>query len=167
MSLRLTCAEILESLGKSSGSLRGLVADQIRDRAEDERSGWLEEIHALAEESEHFHDCLAQMEKAYAALLALLRDRAPRSLRAAIVAADLGTVGELGLEEDGMARDMTGHGEFSGGPGMIDPERRALGIIGQDAGPVVQGVGEELWEIYATNPADPAADPVTSVVERP
>lgn len=42
------------------------------------------------------------------------------------------------------------HGEFSGG-GMIDPQRRADRLVGQEAG--VQHMGEELWEVYATNPA--------------
>lgn len=59
------------------------------------------------------------------------------------------------------------HTEFGGGPGMIDPVRRADRVIGQQAGPVVQGVGEELWEIYATNPADPTATAEESVIERP
>lgn len=46
------------------------------------------------------------------------------------------------------------HGEFSGGPGMIDPERRADRVLEPH---------EELWEAYATNPAsteDPQEVPV-------
>lgn len=53
-----------------------------------------------------------------------------------------------------MARDVRNHGEFSGGEGLInDEERRAARVIGQEAGPLVQGPNEELMEIYATNPA--------------
>lgn len=58
-----------------------------------------------------------------------------------------------------------GEGEFSGDEGLISERRRPLRIIGQNAGPLVQGVNEELMEIYATNttgldadglPVDPA-----------
>ena len=53
-----------------------------------------------------------------------------------------------------VVRDLTGHGEFSGTAGLInDEERRAARVIGQEAGPLVQGPNEELMEIYATNPA--------------
>lgn len=53
--------------------------------------------------------------------------------------------------------------EFGDGPGLIDPIRRAARVIGQEAGPIgPQRLGEELWEIYATNPADPNADPATA-----
>lgn len=44
-----------------------------------------------------------------------------------------------------------GEGEFSGDGGLISARRRPLRIIGQEAGPLVQGVNEELMEIYATN----------------
>jgi hypothetical protein len=56
----------------------------------------------------------------------------------------------------------TDEGEFSGGGGLIDPIRRAARVIGQQAGPVVQGPSEELMEIYATNPTDPDSGPENS-----
>jgi hypothetical protein len=40
-------------------------------------------------------------------------------------------------------------------------------VIGQAAGPLVQGVGEELWEIYAVDVMDPTSTPETAVLERP
>lgn len=46
------------------------------------------------------------------------------------------------------------HSEFGGGPGMIDPERRADRVLEPH---------EELWEIKATNPGateDPQEVPV-------
>lgn len=52
--------------------------------------------------------------------------------------------------------------EFGDGKGLIDPIRRAERVIGQEAGPLAQRVGEELLEIYATNPADPNSEPATS-----
>jgi hypothetical protein len=56
-----------------------------------------------------------------------------------------------------------GHTEFGGGPGLIDNVRRSERIVGTEAGPAVDDhVGEELWEIYATNPADPNSTPETS-----
>lgn len=53
------------------------------------------------------------------------------------------------------------HSEFGGGPGLIDPVRRADRVIGQETYAIPM-VGEEAMEIYATNPADPAADPATA-----
>lgn len=54
-----------------------------------------------------------------------------------------------------------GHSEFGGGPGMIDPVRRKDRVFeNQDA-------GQQLWEIYATDPADPSSEPETSQVDRP
>lgn len=51
---------------------------------------------------------------------------------------------------------------------MIDPQRRADRAVGTNADPTgYQNMGEELWEIYATDPADPTSNPETSVVERP
>lgn len=50
---------------------------------------------------------------------------------------------------------------------MIDPERRNDRVIGQEAGPLVQGVAEELWEIYATNPAVADEDLSKVRIERP
>lgn len=44
-----------------------------------------------------------------------------------------------------MARDLKGHGEYSGGPGLTDPEARA---VGPEKGAVPPEVA--LWEIYAT-----------------
>lgn len=40
------------------------------------------------------------------------------------------------------------HSEYGGGPGIIDPVRRADRAIGQAVGVA----GEELMEIYATDP---------------
>ena len=40
------------------------------------------------------------------------------------------------------------HSEFGGGPGMIDPQRRADRVLEPH---------EELWEIKATNPASASA----------
>jgi hypothetical protein len=55
--------------------------------------------------------------------------------------------------------------EFGDGPGLIDPIRRAERVVGQAAtASGYQRAGEEAWEIYATNPADPDADPATSTV---
>lgn len=55
--------------------------------------------------------------------------------------------------------------EFGDGPGLIDTQRRADRAIGQDADPMgYQRMGEEAWEIYATNPNDPEADPKESVL---
>jgi hypothetical protein len=51
------------------------------------------------------------------------------------------------------------HSEFGGGAGMLDAIRR------KDARDTLSE--EQLWEIYATDPADPNADPTTSVIERP
>lgn len=45
------------------------------------------------------------------------------------------------------------HSEFGGGGGLVDPVRRADRIVGSAAGPTPQGVAEELWEIYATDPS--------------
>jgi hypothetical protein len=65
-------------------------------------------------------------------------------------------------------RDLRGHGEFSGGPGLIDPVRRAERVVGNDSGTAVMyNLGEELKEIYATDPADEASTPENAVVERP
>lgn len=63
-----------------------------------------------------------------------------------------------------MARDMRAHGEFSGGEGLInDEERRTARVVGQEATATgYSNLNEELMEIYATNPADVAADPSTS-----
>jgi hypothetical protein len=58
-------------------------------------------------------------------------------------------------------------GEFSGGPGLIDALRRSTRVIGQQSGPLVQGVGEELMEIYAVDLLDPNSTPETSALERP
>jgi hypothetical protein len=53
--------------------------------------------------------------------------------------------------------------EFGDGGGLIDPIRRAARVIGQDADPTgYQRAGEELWEIYATNPSNVDADPATA-----
>lgn len=41
------------------------------------------------------------------------------------------------------------HSEFGGGPGMIDPQRRKDRVLEPH---------EELWEMYATNPAAPDED---------
>lgn len=55
------------------------------------------------------------------------------------------------------------HTEFGGGPGLIDEVRRADRVVGTEAYALgVQGMGEELMEIYATNPADPDSTPQTS-----
>lgn len=55
------------------------------------------------------------------------------------------------------------HTEFGGGPGLIDNVRRAGRVVGENSGPLVDDrVGEELWEIYATNPADPDSTPEKS-----
>lgn len=62
--------------------------------------------------------------------------------------------------------DFTEETEFGGGPGLIDATRRAERVIGQATGGP-GGVGEELMEIYATNPADPNSDPETAQIERP
>lgn len=71
-----------------------------------------------------------------------------------------------------------GHTEFGGGPGMIDPMRRADRVLEPH---------EQLWEVYATNPAPPEVatglteeemslraaqielenDPQTAKIERP
>jgi hypothetical protein len=60
------------------------------------------------------------------------------------------------------------HTEFGGGSGLIDPVRRADRVIGTASGPLVDDrVGEELMEIYATNPADPTSEPSTAKLERP
>lgn len=68
----------------------------------------------------------------------------------------------------GKKRDTRGHGEFSGGPGLIDPVRRAERVVGNDTGTgVMYHIGEELKEIYATDPANPDSGPENSVVERP
>lgn len=40
------------------------------------------------------------------------------------------------------------HSEFGGGPGMIDPQRRADRVLEPH---------EELWEIHMTNPASASA----------
>jgi hypothetical protein len=64
-----------------------------------------------------------------------------------------------------MAREQDG--EFSGGPGLVDAQRRSAGVIGQAAGPLVQGVAEELWQVYATDVTDVASTPETAVLERP
>ena len=54
-----------------------------------------------------------------------------------------------------------------GAPGMIDPERRA-GRGGWYYGrTMVQGVAEELWEIYATNPLAADEELAEVVIERP
>lgn len=45
------------------------------------------------------------------------------------------------------------HTEFGGGDGLIDPVRRADRVIGQNAGPLVQGPNEELMEIYFSDPS--------------
>lgn len=68
-----------------------------------------------------------------------------------------------------MARTKAPKGdtEFGGGPGLIDPERRKERVIGQAAGPLVQGVAEELWEIYATNPARSDEELSEVRIERP
>lgn len=55
----------------------------------------------------------------------------------------------------------TGHTEFGGGPGMIDPQRRKDRVFEGEDG------AQELWEIYATVPHDPESEPETSQVERP
>lgn len=61
-----------------------------------------------------------------------------------------------------------GHSEFGGGPGMIDATRRADRAVGTNTDAMgYQNMGEELWEVYATNPADPESSPETSTVERP
>lgn len=53
--------------------------------------------------------------------------------------------------------------EFGDGPGLIDETRRAERVIGQAATATGYGrMGEEAWEIYATNPADPNANPATA-----
>lgn len=44
------------------------------------------------------------------------------------------------------------HTEFGGGPGLIDPMRRADRAISPE---------EALMEIYATDPSDPKSDPAT------
>lgn len=63
-----------------------------------------------------------------------------------------------------MSRSITpDDSEFGDGPGLIDETRRAERVIGQEATAMgYQRMGEELWEIYATNPANPDADPATS-----
>lgn len=50
------------------------------------------------------------------------------------------------------AKAPSDHGEFSGGPGLIDPERRKDRQVTAE---------EELVELYATNPADPNSEPST------
>lgn len=50
---------------------------------------------------------------------------------------------------------------------MIDAQRRSERVIGTEAGPLVQGLAEELWEVYATDTMDPTSTPETAVVERP
>jgi hypothetical protein len=50
---------------------------------------------------------------------------------------------------------------------LIDPTRRAERVIGQQAGPLVQGVGEELMEIYATDPTKQGEDLAKVQLERP
>jgi len=70
-----------------------------------------------------------------------------------------------------MARDTRGHGEFSGGPGMFgdgEPsERRSARVIGNDSGTAVMyNLGEELKEIYATDPMVAGQD-LSSVVVPP
>lgn len=50
------------------------------------------------------------------------------------------------------------HSEFGGGPGMIDPVVRADRALKDH---------QQLWEIYATNPADATSEPETAQVERP
>lgn len=58
--------------------------------------------------------------------------------------------------------------EFGEGRGLIDPIRRADRAIGQNSGPLaVERSGEELLEIYATDPADPNSTPENSKLERP
>lgn len=53
--------------------------------------------------------------------------------------------------------------EFGDGKGLIDPIRRAERVVGQEATALgVQRLGEELLEIYATNPANPNSEPATS-----
>ena len=62
-----------------------------------------------------------------------------------------------------MSRSINGESEFGDGPGLIDPIRREERVIGQEATAMgYQRMGEELWEVYATNPADPNADPTTA-----
>lgn len=51
------------------------------------------------------------------------------------------------------------HGEFSGGPEFIDPQRKLDRVVGTETFPMAyQNPGEELAEIYATNPADPDSE---------
>jgi hypothetical protein len=52
------------------------------------------------------------------------------------------------------------HTEFGGEPAgkMINEVRRADRVLLPE---------EQLWEIYATNPADATSQPETAVIERP
>jgi hypothetical protein len=52
------------------------------------------------------------------------------------------------------------HTEFGGGPGLVDPQLRKDRVF--DSQPYA-----ELWEVYATNPADENSDPETVTLERP
>lgn len=51
-----------------------------------------------------------------------------------------------------------GHSEFGGGPGMIDPVVRKDRALEDH---------QQLWELYATDPAKADSEPETSQVERP
>lgn len=60
------------------------------------------------------------------------------------------------------------HTQFGGGPGLIDPERRKDRVVGQEATATGYGnMGEELWEIYATNPAQATSEPETAPLDPP
>jgi len=55
----------------------------------------------------------------------------------------------------GYSKVPDGHGEYSGGGGLIDESNRKERIFDQGE----QGL--QLTEVYATNPADPESDPLT------
>jgi len=65
-------------------------------------------------------------------------------------------------------RDTTGHGEFSGGAGLIDPQMRVGRLVGNASGTaVLTEIGQELREIYALDPAKSGQDLATVQLERP
>lgn len=71
-----------------------------------------------------------------------------------------------------MAKNIKGHSEFGGGEGLfgdgVTSGRRRSRVIGNESGSAVMyNLGEELREIYATDPAVAGQDLATVQVERP
>lgn len=54
----------------------------------------------------------------------------------------------------------SGHTEFGGGPGLVDPQARSDRAFRADESHI------PLVEFYACNPADPNSDPETVTLER-